>query len=321
MSHMFTQDELETIPCPNCGGSRFTSLATNDRYRMGLTTVGCEGCGLVMTNPRPSPARMEKFYAEEYRRYYTGFKQPSAEYIAKFRRAERARHHVDFLQAAGLLRPGMQVLDIGCAEGSLLKAIRDRVPDARLYGVEPNPDFAAFARTHAKLEGGWRKLEDLLADPDAPQFDLVTIVHVFEHVPNPPAFLASIRQVLAADGAIYIDVPDIAAYRDLDMLHVAHLFHFSRVTLSDAAHRADLAVTVLAQHTPPAHPISIRTVLRAGGADVSPGSGENAADRQSNWGHVRRAMRGAPLFFFRNTPAGRVLLRGPRRLARLLGLG
>lgn len=321
MALAFKLDDLERIDCPLCGQSSFEVLATTDRYKMGLHTVGCVGCGLVLTNPRPSKQAMAQFYAHDYRRYYTGFQSPSEAYIQKFRRRERADHHADYLDRAGLLRPALRVLDIGCAEGSLLKAIEDRCPTGQFYGVEPNPDFVEFARNYLDLKKTYSSVEDWLADSEAPPFDLVTIVHVLEHVENPVAFLAQLRGKLAQGGRIYIDVPDISAYGDIDMLHIAHLFHFSCATLTLTAEEAGYEVALIEQHAPPAHPLSVRMILADSASHPSasspPAEGRTVGP-PDEWDAVRRAMSRSRSYFFRRSTLGRILLRGPRRLMRML---
>ena len=274
-----------------------------------------------MTNPRPSSERMKRFYAEDYRRYYTGFKAPSAEYIARFRRAERADHHVRYLSEFGILVSGIKVLDVGCAEGSLLKALQDRCPQSERYAVEPNPDFGTFAKSHAGVRRLWITSDDVLADDTAPQFDMITIVHVLEHAANPVEFLSQLKSKLAPGGHVYVDVPDLAAYRDIDMLHVAHLFHFSQDTLALVARRAGLEVVSIERHAPPEHPRSVRAVLRTGlvsALDVKPFMTTQGAP---DWDNVRGAMARSHRYFLRRSLAGRIVFNAPRRLLRLVGGG
>jgi SAM-dependent methyltransferase len=317
MVRIFADDEFETVACPNCGGHDFVVLATTDRYRMGLRTVGCSGCGLVLTNPRPSSERMKKFYAEEYRCFYTGYQKPSDEYVAKFGRAERAEHHALYLSRAGALRSGMRVLDVGCAEGSLLKAIGDLFPDAERYGVEPNREFVAFAEQRAKLRRVWPTIESVLSDAAAPPFDLVTLVHVLEHVNQPVEVLSGLCSKLAEGGRLYVDVPDIGAYRDINMLHVAHLFHFSERTLAFTARKAGFEIAAVERHHPPAHPPSVRMLLSLARTPTK-ALDASASQTAPEWSNVRRAMSGSRMYFFRKSILGRLVWGIAGKLLRLI---
>ena len=122
------RDTWRNVPCPLCGGQRFDTLATTDRYDMDLVTAGCTQCGLVMTNPQPDERALDAFYRDHYRHYYQKTDTPSEAYIREFRKDERAATTAQFLRSQGLLFPDAAVLDIGASEGCILKAIADLEP-------------------------------------------------------------------------------------------------------------------------------------------------------------------------------------------------
>lgn len=254
--------ELERVACPLCGSTHFEALATTDRYDMDVATVGCTGCGLVLTNPQLTEASLNDFYRNHYRRYYQKTDVPSLDYIREYRKDERAAYTAQFLQRNGALRAGMRVLDIGASEGCILKAVRDLEPSAQAVAVEPNPLFGAFAKTHAGCTL-FESVEALLAAGEG-TFDLIVINHVYEHVKEPVGFLKQLKSLLAPGGRIYIDVPDVTRYAGLESLHVAHVYHFGPTTLARAAELAGYDIGVLERHQPVMHPESIRCVLQSG---------------------------------------------------------
>jgi 2-polyprenyl-6-hydroxyphenyl methylase / 3-demethylubiquinone-9 3-methyltransferase len=97
---------------------------------------------------------------------------------------------------------GLAVLDVGCGGGLMAE------PMARLgavvTGIDPAPDLVEVARRHAadaELAGiryEAATVEDL-ADRGE-RFDLVLALEVVEHVPDPPAFLAALAQVVRPGG-------------------------------------------------------------------------------------------------------------------------
>lgn len=275
---------LETVPCPLCGGQRFTLLANSDRYDMDLHTVGCETCGLVLTNPQPSEAALDEFYRQHYRDYYQKTEVASLEYIRAYRKDERAAAAAAWMQQQGLLRPGMAVLDIGASEGCLLHAIGQLQPDALRVAVEPNPQFGAFAVGHAGCTLH-DSLDTLRAAAPQQRFDLVTINHVYEHVKQPAEFLRQLAALLAPGARVYIDVPDVTRYQRLEDLHIAHLYHFGPDTLRRAAQAGGMAVDRLEAHQPVNHPLSLRCVLHAQPGEV-PAPLRNL---QEGWAQTRRA--------------------------------
>jgi SAM-dependent methyltransferase len=274
---------------------------------MGLITVGCLGCGLVMTNPQPTADALDDFYANHYRHFYSDFGPrdgvPTLAHIRAQRVDRRCDVTADLLVGRGELSDRMVVLDIGAAEGSMLKAMGDRVPSTRRIAIEPNPTFGRFAMAHAGCE--WHaSLADLRAS-NPPAIDLVIINHVLEHLKQPGQVLESLKPLLAPNARVYIEVPDVTEYRKLVMLHIAHLYHFSTDTLAQLATQAGFDVRLIEKHAPAKHPLSLRCVLavadpastrapqlpqvhhRAGWDNVT------ACARHAWFAHAKRAVRSA----------------------------
>lgn len=296
------RDTWRNVPCPLCGGQRFETLATTDRYDMDLVTAGCTQCGLVMTNPQPDERALDAFYRDHYRHYYQKTDTPSEAYIREFRKDERAATTAQFLRSQGLLFPDAAVLDIGASEGCILKAIADFEPGTQRVAVEPNPVFGAFAVSHAGCTLH-PSVESLRAS-GSHSFDLIIMNHVYEHVGDPVRFLAELATLLTPRGQIYIDVPDITEYERLDSLHIAHLYHFGSDTLARAAARAGFAVRHLEKHRPVMHPLSLRCVLQPASVAVPA-----LRNLREGWDRVQRADREAWRYHKRRWSL-------PRRLAR-----
>jgi putative peptidoglycan lipid II flippase len=248
-----------TVPCPLCGGVEFRILVANDRYNMKVQTVSCRQCGFVMTNPVPTEEAMEDFYKHHYRRYYSRTETPTIQYIQEFGLADRARYTATYLQERNLLVKDARVLDVGCSEGSLLKEIKRREPTVEVVGIEPSLAFAKFAQDYVKSRI-YSTLAELSANGES-TFDLIIVNHVLEHVENPVDLLTQLKHLMARDGSIYVDVPDISAYRSLADFHIAHRYHFSIRTLLATAQKADLRVADIGRHSPPRHPYSVRSLF------------------------------------------------------------
>ena len=71
------------------------------------------------------------------------------------------------------------VLEFGCAAGRNLHAIRDRLPDARLVGLDINPTSVAHGVKHWGLDLRLAPLDTL----DDDEFDLAFTVSVLDHIP------------------------------------------------------------------------------------------------------------------------------------------
>ena len=106
--------------------------------------------------------------------------------------------------AAGHRRGPRRVLDIGCGNGSLLRALRDLWPDAELCGCDPSPESIAQARWPECGCGG-ATLDDV--PPDVVT-DLAVTINVIEHTPDPLRFLERIRGRMTRGGRLVVVCPD-----------------------------------------------------------------------------------------------------------------
>jgi SAM-dependent methyltransferase len=225
----------ESIACPLCGERAGTVVARTDRRLKTLTSLCCDGCGLVRTDPIPTDAELDAYYSGEYRQdYQLASARPSARHIDISRR--------EGAQRLALLAPGLpanaRVMDFGSGSGEFVKAAKDAGHHA--VGVEPGSLFAAFARS----EYGVEIVSGPHAEVDFPpeSLDLITSHHVVEHLRDPVAALARMAGWLKPSGIVYIAVPDItrSGKPTFERFHFAHLYNFSPQTLEMAARKAGL---------------------------------------------------------------------------------
>ena len=112
-------------------------------------------------------------------------------------------------------------LDIGSGAGTLLRRAKE-VWGCDGVGAEVDLDYLSYA--------GERGIASSSEWPDGP-FDLVTIVHTLEHMPDPVGTLRMIRERLA--GYLYVEVP-------ADEYDIVHPFIFNERSLRMALLEAGL---------------------------------------------------------------------------------
>ncbi|KMO40054.1 methyltransferase type 11 [Methylobacterium tarhaniae] len=225
----------EAMACNLCGGTETLTVAETDRRLKRLRSVACTGCGLIRTDPMPTAAELDAYYASAYRAAYQFAlgRRPPRHHLTRSRR--EAAFRADLLGPA--LRPGVRVLDFGSGSGEFLAAARARGCTAT--GVEPGRAYAAYARD----EYGARvldRIDDLAPDET---FEVVTAHHVLEHLRDPVDTLERLALRLAPGGVLYAAVPNMAATGKPphERFHFAHVHGFVRETLDRAARRAGLA--------------------------------------------------------------------------------
>jgi 2-polyprenyl-3-methyl-5-hydroxy-6-metoxy-1,4-benzoquinol methylase len=102
---------------------------------------------------------------------------------------------------------GDRLLDVGCGAGDFL--IRAKACGWDAVGIEPDSSAAAQAqesgcKVYAGSIGQW-------AD-ELGRFDVVTLGHVIEHVPEPRGTLETCHRLLKPRGLIWLETPNIESY-------------------------------------------------------------------------------------------------------------
>ena len=133
-----------------------------------------------------------------------------------------------YATAAGLVRPGTRVLDIGFGEGYGAEILREAGADYR--GVELDPAIVQHAR---ERYGPWFEAYDGSSIP-APDgaFDLVLMLQVIALLPDPPVVLHEIRRVLAPAGQALVTTPN-RIYRLADGQRPWNRHHFREYTAAE----------------------------------------------------------------------------------------
>ncbi len=231
--------ELEANPCPmGCSAGDDFILAGRDRLHNlpgEFRVVRCRECGLMRTNPRPTPESMEAYYPSDYGPYVsTRVGAGGRSYLARPRWVRLARRMVELNdERLPELSPG-RLLEIGCASGSFLHRM------ASLGWEVEGLEFSAEAANAARSLG-YPIHSGALEAASSPSgaFDLVVGWMVFEHLRDPVGALRKLRRWTKPGGRLAGSVPDAASLefrvfgeRWLDLDVPRHLFHFTPSSLS-----------------------------------------------------------------------------------------
>lgn len=220
----------ESVPCNLCGSTDTAIIGRVDRRLKRLTTVCCSQCGLIRTDPMPTAEELAAYYADSYRLDYQGAfgRDPPRFHVTRSLREARARAAL----LAPALRPGARVLDFGSGSGEFIARVQEA--GCEVVGIEPGRAYAAFARRRY----GVTVLEDESQASFAPEhFDVITAHHVLEHLRDPVDALRRLARWLAANGVLYVSVPNMAAEhkRPHERFHFGHTHGFVPETLDLAA--------------------------------------------------------------------------------------
>ncbi|CRI64468.1 Methyltransferase type 12 [Thiocapsa sp. KS1] len=232
---------IVSAPCPlGCQDQDEIVFYAHDRLHNlpgEYAVVRCNRCGLMRTNPRPTPDTIGFYYPDDYGPYQTT-KVASATSSAGgegIRSVARRLLHkfVEYnAQRVPNTAPG-SMLEFGCASGSFLHVMAGRGWDVQ--GIEFSPSAAEAASSL-----GYRVHTGSIETAPNPgrKFDLIVGWMVLEHLHEPIVALGKLREWIEDEGWLVVSVPDIDAvgfrlFRDTWYpLHVpAHLYHFTPRTL------------------------------------------------------------------------------------------
>jgi ubiquinone/menaquinone biosynthesis C-methylase UbiE len=119
----------------------------------------------------------------------------------------RRRHVYDGLVALSGIRPGDQVLDVGCGTGYFARrAARAVTPGGRVVGIDPSPPVIDYATRTAPSHCTFTLASaEQLPQPDA-SVDVVISSLAIHHLPpaQRPTALREMRRVLRPDGRLLI---------------------------------------------------------------------------------------------------------------------
>ena len=231
--------------CPVCGKADFTPfLQSNDFFltKEEYTIVICNSCGMKFVNPRPEASEIGKYYeSPDYISHDAG-KKDSLNFLYRQARNFSIKKKYKLVEEHSR---GKKLLDIGCGTGEFIFFCKNN--GFEVTGIEPGENPRFFAQSKYKLDV---YEETYLNNLFQPEFDVITLWHVLEHVHLLHERMNKIEEIMKPNGTLIIAIPNSdswdaryygkfwAAY-DLPR----HLYHFSRETMQVLAKNHALKIT------------------------------------------------------------------------------
>lgn len=209
--------------CDCCAGAPLEILYVVPDSVNGSRVELCPCCGLLQSVATVTHHRRERRVVVS-----SGADWGNIRYGKGFRTAEALR-----LIAA--LRPIAQFqicLDIGANRGDFLQQLLKQNQDILAVAVEPDEAVTDDYRDDARIRLLTCRFEDAGLTGE---FDLIYCCHTLEHLGSPTSFLAEVHTLLAENGILYLEVPDLEVITAGDVVEEffidKHTFHFTAASL------------------------------------------------------------------------------------------
>jgi 2-polyprenyl-3-methyl-5-hydroxy-6-metoxy-1,4-benzoquinol methylase len=191
------------IICPACRSEN--NIGPLQTYReFGIdydyTRYSCKDCGVEFWTPLVMP---QASYYEQDDFGYDQFHTSGSSTIRWW--------HKTFMEKFPGFEIKGKILDIGCADGRLLKKVKEYGWD--IYGIDLDKKSVEAARINCSTDHIYHcYFDEFIKNNEPNSFDVITFFEVLEHQPDPNEFIQNVRKLLKPNGWIAGSVPNTSRY-------------------------------------------------------------------------------------------------------------
>lgn len=181
---------------------------------------------MLETSPQPTVEELPKYYESEDYISHTDSKKSFIDKLYQLVKKYTLNKKLRLINS--FETEEKTILDIGCGTGDFLAICKN--DEWNVIGVEPNKSARKLAKNKFDLDI-FSEVEEI----NSKKFDVITLWHVLEHIPNLNEYISAIKPLLKENGVLVVAVPNFKSY---DANHYKqfwaaydvprHLWHFSR---------------------------------------------------------------------------------------------
>jgi 2-polyprenyl-3-methyl-5-hydroxy-6-metoxy-1,4-benzoquinol methylase len=192
---------------------------------------------LLKTHPQPALSNLGKYYESDDYISHTDGKRTLFEKMYHLVKSYSLKKKVGIINSYHPHKGS--ILDIGAGTGDFLATAKNS--EWKAIGIEPNENAKNLAISKGVL------FKDNTESIENQQFDVITMWHVLEHVPDLEYQIKELKRLLKLNGTIIIAVPN---YKSFDAQYYKefwaaydvprHLWHFSKIAIEKLVSRENM---------------------------------------------------------------------------------
>ncbi|WP_269234051.1 class I SAM-dependent methyltransferase [Flavobacterium flavigenum] len=196
-----------------------------------------EDLDMLITSPQPDLQNLGRYYESEDYISHTDNKRSVFEKAYHFVKNIALKNKLNLINSEQFQKG--QLLDIGAGTGDFLLTAKN--DGWKTIGVEPSER----AKEIAKKKG--IEFVEEISELENNSFDLITMWHVLEHVPNLELQIQELKRLLKPTGTLIVAVPNFKSY---DAKHYGefwaafdvpiHFWHFSKKAIKSLFEKVDM---------------------------------------------------------------------------------
>ena len=191
----------------------------------------------LITSPQPSPENLGRYYESNDYISHTDSKRSLFEKAYHFVKGIALKNKLNLINNCSSIKGNL--LDIGAGTGDFLLTAKQN--GWNTIGVEPSEKAKGIAI------GKGIQFSDSTEELESNSFDVITMWHVLEHVPNLEIQIKELKRLVKPNGTIIIAVPNFKSYdaKYYGKFWAAfdvpiHFWHFSKTSIKLLFQKEDI---------------------------------------------------------------------------------
>jgi 2-polyprenyl-3-methyl-5-hydroxy-6-metoxy-1,4-benzoquinol methylase len=186
-----------------------------------------EELDMLITHPQPSLEKLPSYYEDANYISHTDGNKSLFEKMYQFVKGIALKNKLKLINSQS---PKGRILDIGAGVGDFLSVCKN--DGWQTIGIEPSDKAKAIAKNKGV------SFVEKLSELEDNSFDVITMWHVLEHVPDLENQIKELKRLIKPNGTVIIAVPN---FKSFDAKHYGkfwaaydvpiHLWHFSKTAI------------------------------------------------------------------------------------------